>query len=135
MRKAAGDELSVEPGGSPIAKGPGSTNFRRLLARRPLPAVSLALLCGIRPAVSNVPFGSDHSPVPAGAWAYDTLFEFVRERDQARFRCEMWYRGDGGVEARVFKDNVLVMAQRFHSDVLAVRWADAERVEIERGSR
>jgi hypothetical protein len=64
----------------------------------------------------------------------ELLFEFVRISDRAQFRCELRYRGDfWGVEAEVFKQGCLLIARRFETKALAMRWAELERQQIENG--
>ena len=60
----------------------------------------------------------------------ELLFEFLRGRD--RFRCELRDRGAHGVEAQIFHEGAVLIAHRFASRDLAVRWAEGERREIER---
>jgi len=65
----------------------------------------------------------------------ELLFEFVRELDHARFRCELRSHGEWGIEAQWFKDGDFLIAHQFDTRVQAVLWAEAERVEIEKGWR
>jgi hypothetical protein len=63
----------------------------------------------------------------------EVLFAFARESDQARFRCDLRYHDEYGVEAQFFKDGSLLIARVFATKALAVRWAEEERRFIEKG--
>src|SRR5262249_6777407 len=66
---------------------------------------------------------SQHSPE-------ELLFEFVRESDQARFRCELRDDGDYGVDAWVFQNESLYIAWRHPTREHAIAWAEAERQKL-----
>jgi hypothetical protein len=63
----------------------------------------------------------------------EVLFEFIRESDQAPFRCELRDDSEYGIEAQVFKDRKLVGAAVFATRTFAVQWAELQRTAFEKG--
>jgi hypothetical protein len=55
------------------------------------------------------------------------LFKFVRESDQASFRCELRDRGRWGCEARFLFNGRLLFSRRFDTKEQAAQWAALER--------
>jgi hypothetical protein len=64
----------------------------------------------------------------------DVLFRFVRKSDQARFRCELQYQGEGGVEAQFWTNGQLLEGRRFATRPQAVLWARIQRRVIKKGT-
>jgi len=60
----------------------------------------------------------------------ELLFEV--HRGPHRFSCALRDCGARGVEAHISHDGAVLIAHRFASRALAVRWAEQERREIER---
>jgi hypothetical protein len=50
-----------------------------------------------------------------------------------RFRCELRYHGEYGVEALFLRNGDLLIGRRFDLKEHAVRWADEERKALEKG--
>jgi hypothetical protein len=50
-----------------------------------------------------------------------------------QFRCELRYHGEWGVEAQFYRAGEFLIARRFDTKAQAVRWAELERPEIEKG--
>ena len=63
----------------------------------------------------------------------EVLYEFIRESDQAQFRCELQTYEGWGVEAIFWMDGELLTARRFDTRALAVQWATIEREHIAQG--
>src|SRR4051812_6488053 len=73
----------------------------------------------------------------------ELLFEFYRERDHSRWRCELRDHGAVyGIEAQFYQNEEWFYARRFDSSMdptrmpreMAIAWADEERKAIERGA-
>ena len=58
-------------------------------------------------------------PPPVVPRPPELLFEFLREHD--RFRCELRYRGEWGVEAMLLRNEELFIAHRFDTRELAAQ--------------
>jgi hypothetical protein len=63
----------------------------------------------------------------------EVLYEFIRESDQAKFRCELRDHGEYGIEVQVFKGGKLVGASVFATRTFALQWADLKRTAFEKG--
>jgi len=50
----------------------------------------------------------------------ERLFEFLHDHD--RFRCELRYQGEWGVEAMWLRNEELFIAHRFDTPTLAAHW-------------
>ena len=70
----------------------------------------------------------------------ELLFEFYRERDHSRWRCELRDHGDPyGVEAQFFQNEELLIGRRFDRTMsrdrtpreMAIGWAEEWRKGIE----
>jgi hypothetical protein len=70
------------------------------------------------------------------------LFEFYRERDHSRWRCELRDHGEPyGVEAQFLRNEELFEAHTFPQRLdqtrtpreMAIAWAEEERRHIEKG--
>jgi hypothetical protein len=90
---------------------------------------------------SDRPFyAPDHRRAPRQPRPGEVLFEFCRERDHVRFRCELRDHGDYGVEAQFLWNEELFMARTFAPWLdptrtpreMAIAWAQEERRAIER---
>jgi hypothetical protein len=68
----------------------------------------------------------------------ELLFEFYRESDHSRWRCELRDHGGHGVEAQFFKNEEIFVAQAFHPRLdptrtpraMAIAWAEQEQLAI-----
>jgi hypothetical protein len=79
---------------------------------------------------------SDSTPAPARkAEPGELLFEFQRGRDRAPMACELRFHGESyGWEAQFFERGELLYSRgAFVLRDLAVRWAEEERKDMERG--
>ena len=83
----------------------------------------------------NGPPDSPRQPKPG-----ELLFEFVREHDHRRVRCELRFNGESyGWEAQFFENEVLMISRRFDRSMggaltpreMAVQWAHAWRKGVE----
>ena len=63
----------------------------------------------------------------------ELLFEFLRERDHVRFRCELRDHGAYGVEAQYLRNEEFLIGRRFDTRELAILWAEYQRTAILRG--
>jgi hypothetical protein len=70
--------------------------------------------------------------MPPHRHSRDVLFRFVRNSDQARFRCELQYQGEGGVEAQFWMNGQLFGGRRFDTKPQAVLWARIQRRVIKK---
>ncbi len=76
---------------------------------------------------------SGHLPPRRVPQPGELLFEFVRESDRARFRCELRTSDQpGGLEVQFLIAGELFIAQRFERRDLALEWAELERQAIEK---
>jgi hypothetical protein len=55
--------------------------------------------------------------------------------EHVTWTCELRYHGEYGVEAQILRAGELVTGWRWPTRALAVRWAEAERVDLEAGPR
>jgi hypothetical protein len=91
------------------------------------------------PMTDNPFHAAVRKPAPAcQTISGELLFEFVRQRDCVRFRCELRDNGWYGVEAQWFWNEAQFHGRtfRYESDpriarALAVAWAEAERMALE----
>jgi hypothetical protein len=63
----------------------------------------------------------------------EKLFQFIRQADQVRFRCELHDHAEGGVEAQFWMNGSLLIGRRFDTRSQAVQWARFERRAIKKG--
>jgi hypothetical protein len=63
----------------------------------------------------------------------EVLFEFIRESDQAQFRCDLRDHREYGIEVQLFKDGKLVAGSVFATRTFALQWADLKRTAFEKG--
>jgi hypothetical protein len=91
----------------------------------------------------DVSFYAPNQPptLPPQSRSGELLFEFYRERDHGRWRCEPRDHGETyGVEAQFWQNEEFVLGWRFDRRMdptrtpreLAVPWAEEERKAIER---
>src|SRR6266851_10466250 len=92
----------------------------------------------------DVPFYAPNQPPRQPRWPQpgELLFEFYRERDHSRWRCELRDHGETyGVEAQFLKNEEFFAARTFPPRLdptrtpraLAIAWAEEERKAIEKG--
>ena len=73
-------------------------------------------------------------PQPPQSTPGEPLFEFIIERDHARWLCELRDLGPHyGVEVQFFQNEEFRYRRRFKTRALAVQWAEEERKAIEEG--
>lgn len=53
--------------------------------------------------------------------------------DHVTWSCELRTHGEWGVEAQILRDGELVIGRRFELRALAIRWAELERTDLEKG--
>jgi glutaredoxin-related protein len=79
-------------------------------------------------------YAPGRKPTPAREPRHgEVLFEFIRNLDQAHFRCELRSHDGWGIEAQFWMNGELLIGRRFDTRALAVQWAMAERQALEQG--
>jgi len=92
----------------------------------------------------KVPFYAPHQPPrpPRQPRSGELLFQFYRELDHSRWRCELRDHGEPyGVEAQFLKNEEFITSRTFHPRLdltrtprqMAIAWAEEERKAIEKG--
>jgi hypothetical protein len=61
------------------------------------------------------------------------VFQFVRERDHTRWRCELVDDGPYGIDAQILRNEEFSYSCRFPNRAFAAAWADLKRQFLERG--
>jgi hypothetical protein len=79
---------------------------------------------------SHQPTPSPRQPKPR-----DCVFEFVRERDHVRWRCELVDDGPYGIDAQVLRNEEFSYSCRFPNRAFAEAWAELERRVPPRATR
>jgi hypothetical protein len=71
-------------------------------------------------------------PLPRVARPGEPLWEF--RQDHIAWSCELRYHGEFGVEAQILRNGELLHARTFRLRATAVRWANDEREDLEKGA-
>jgi hypothetical protein len=79
-----------------------------------------ALLAGHQPTTAS------RQPKPR-----ECVFEFAREYDHTRWRCELVDDGPYGFDVQVFRNEEFSYSQRFPNRMLAALYAELERRVLE----
>ena len=85
------------------------------------PKDQAALLAGHRP-----------TSIPRGPKPRECVFEFARERDHVRWRCELVDDGPYGIDAQILRNEEFSYSTRCPHRAFAEAWAELERHALER---